>query len=43
MIYIDGCASRDGSKKEQIFPMLMSKNCRVFQFKDCSFEVQKDR
>ena len=41
--YSDGCATRDGSKREQIFPMLMSKNCKVFQFKDCCFEVQKDR
>lgn len=23
--------------------MLMKINCPVFQFKDCSFEVQKDR
>jgi hypothetical protein len=23
--------------------MLMKNNCAVFQFKDCSFEVQKDR
>ena len=23
--------------------MLMKNNCAVFQFKDCAFEVQKDR
>lgn len=23
--------------------MLMKNNCAVFQFRDCSFEVQKDR
>lgn len=26
-----------------MFPMLMKNNCAVFQFRDCSFEVQKDR
>ena len=40
---LDGCASRDNSKKEQVFPMIMKSNCPVFQFRDCSFEVQKDR
>lgn len=41
--YSDGCATKDGNKKEQVFPMLMRNNCPVFQFKDCCFEVQKDR
>lgn len=40
---IDGCTAKDGSKKEQVFPMLMKNNCAVLNFKDCAFEVQKDR
>ncbi len=43
LISIDGCTTKDATKKEQIFPMLMKNNCPVFQFKDCCFEVQKDR
>ena len=41
--YLDGCAGRDNSKKEQVFSILMKNNCPVFSFKDCCFAVQKDR
>ena len=37
-----GCA-KDGSKKEQLFPALMWTNCNTFSFKDCCFQIQKDR
>lgn len=40
---LDGCAGKESGKKEQIFPMLMKNNCPVFNFKDCCFQVQKDR
>jgi hypothetical protein len=41
--YKDGCSGKDPSKKEQVFTILMKNNCAVFSFKDCSFQVQKDR
>lgn len=40
---LDGCSGKDAAKKEQIFPILMKNNCPVFSFKDCCFQVQKDR
>jgi hypothetical protein len=30
-------------QKRASLPMLMKNNCVVFQFKECAFEVQKDR
>ena len=42
-IFLYGCPVPDGSRKEQIFPVIMSKNCDVFSFKDCSWAIPKDR
>jgi hypothetical protein len=40
--FMYGC-SKDGSKKEQIFPAIVRTNCDTFSFKDCSFLLQRDR
>jgi hypothetical protein len=40
---IDGCPWKDLSKKEQVFSILMKNNCSVFSYKDCNFQLQKDR
>lgn len=40
--FMYGC-SKDGSKKEQIFPAIVRTNCDTFSFKDCCFLLQKDR
>ena len=40
--FMYGC-NKDVSKKEQIFPAIMKSNCCTFSFKDCCFQLQKDR
>ncbi|KAL4508114.1 hypothetical protein ABPG72_021487 [Tetrahymena utriculariae] len=42
-IFMYGCSGKDPNKREQVFPLLMRNNCNVFSFKDCSFQIQKDR
>ena len=42
-IFLYGCPSIDGSRKELMFPLIMSKNCDVFSYKDCSWAIPKDR
>jgi cytosolic carboxypeptidase protein 2/3 len=42
-IFLYGCPVIDGSRKELIFPLIMSKNCDVFSYKDCSWAIPKDR
>lgn len=40
--FMYGC-NKDASKKEQIFPAIVKTNCNTFSFKDCCFQIQKDR
>eukprot|EP01017_Pseudomicrothorax_dubius_P030176 TRINITY_DN3736_c0_g1_i4.p1 TRINITY_DN3736_c0_g1~~TRINITY_DN3736_c0_g1_i4.p1 ORF type:complete len:304 (+),score=75.68 TRINITY_DN3736_c0_g1_i4:107-1018(+) len=42
-IFFYGCSGKDTKKREHVIPLLMSKNCEVFSYKDCSFALQKDR
>lgn len=42
-VMLDGCSGKDPVRREQVFPMIMKNNCPVFSFKDCCFNVQKDR
>lgn len=42
-IFMYGCPCGDGSRREQIFPMIMAKNCDTFSLKDSAFSVPKDR
>ena len=37
LFYKDGNESKDPSRKELIFPMLMRDNCSVFSYKNCCF------
>lgn len=42
-IFFYGCPTPDSSRKEQVFPLIMSKNCDVFSYRDCSWAIPKDR
>lgn len=44
--FMYGCKndnSRDKKLKERVFPLLFSKNCDMFSFENCSFNIQKQK
>eukprot|EP00828_Plagiopyla_frontata_P003071 TRINITY_DN10789_c0_g1_i1.p1 TRINITY_DN10789_c0_g1~~TRINITY_DN10789_c0_g1_i1.p1 ORF type:complete len:218 (-),score=40.50 TRINITY_DN10789_c0_g1_i1:180-833(-) len=42
-IFMYGCQGKDNYRREMVFPLLIRNSCPVFQFKDCSFAIQKER